>query len=85
MVGIAEGLPGVSAGTGAPIQTITLAVRPRCLPKYTPLVMYVKISCDSVNPATLSLVQMKSVYVSNACCWSKQDLTNLTLFVFKAS
>lgn len=43
--------------------------------------MYVEISCDSVNPVTLSPVQMKSVYVSNTCCWSKQDLTNLTLFV----
>jgi len=43
--------------------------------------MYVDISCGSVNPVTLSPIQMRSVYVSSARCWSKQDLTNLTLFV----
>lgn len=62
-----------------------LPMGPRCHPKYTPLLMYVQISWNSVNPATLSPVQMKSVYVSTARHWSKQDLTNLTLFVFKAS
>lgn len=53
--------------------------------KYTTPLMYVDIGCGSVNPATLSPVQMKSVYVSNAQRWSKQDLANLALFVFKAS
>lgn len=81
---MAEGCRGVSAGAGAPTGMAALSVGPHCHPKCTPPLMYVEISCDSVNPATLSPVQMKSVYVSIARHWSKQDLTNLMLFVFKA-
>lgn len=76
---------GVSAGAGAPTRMAVLPVGPCCHPKYTPLLIYVEISWGSVNPGTLSPVQMKSVYVSIARHCSKQDLTNLTLFVFKAS
>jgi len=58
---------------------------PRCLTKYTTPLMYVDISCESVNPVTLSPAQMRSVYVSNAQGCSEQDLANLVLFVFTAS